>query len=146
MGRIHQYDEARSAREPITLRFPRGRTFEFPPDINSGAFLDFQREHGSKAFGRIMPAEVVRPFYDMLFGDQLDAIKTELTLDELRWAAGELWMEYMGIAGRSPGDEETTVEVAEDPPSPASPTSSSKTSGRRRRTSTGTTGSATRSA
>lgn len=109
--RVHEFDQALAVRDPITLRFPDGRVFDFPGDINAGAYLAFQREYGARIKGVVMPPDVVIPFYDLVFGELLGKLETELELVELRWAAGTLWSEYMGIIARAPDDQTEEPET-----------------------------------
>ena len=69
-----------------------------------------------------MPVHVVMPFYELLFAERLGELEEQLDLSELRWAAGRLWSEYMGIAARSEPDAEVSAgnKDADEVPSPAS--------------------------
>jgi len=110
---------ALAAREPVAFTFEDGREWEFPADVNAGAFLSFVDEYGEElAVGGNFSLAATRAFFGMVLGDRLAEVAASTSWRELGEVAWTLYFHYMGIT-RSSGDEEEEGGDDERPPDQA---------------------------
>lgn len=99
-----ELQSALASREAVAFTFGDGREWEFPSDINAGAFLSFVDKYGEElASGGNFSLAATRAFFGMVLGDRLEEIASEVSWRELSELAWTLYFHYMGIRK---GDEE----------------------------------------
>lgn len=111
MDRHREFRSARASREPLVAtfppddRYPEGRRIEFPPDLNSGQFLDFAATFGEYLTADEMPLAVIKPFMELVCGDRIDEVREQLTVSELNDVAGWLYVSYIVLAAQQAGGD-----------------------------------------
>lgn len=109
MARVHEFESARSASEPIIIRFDDGREYEFPGDIQADAWLAFINEYGNEdnPNDELLTARVMEPLLVMLCGQEMfNRIISEASVTEIAQITSVLWEEYMGLVSVVADDEE----------------------------------------
>ena len=109
MARVHEFKAAKTAAEPIIIRFDDGREYEFPGDIQGSDWLAFLNEFGAEDDGNdeLLNAKIMEPLLVMLCGQEMfERIISECSLTEVAQITSALWGEYMGlVAGVSDEDD-----------------------------------------